>query len=429
VKRTFFFFCLLLLPLFPVYGQQQLDTKARIRAIRDAGRQGEDGIPAITPYLSDVDLSVRLEAVKALDEIGGPKTVDALVRATRDNDPEIQIRATDGLVNAYLPGYLKNGISGTISRAGNSIKAKFTDTNDQVIDPFIEVRADVISALGRLATGGASLESRANACRALGILRGRDAIPQIAEALHSKDDQVMYEGLIALQKIRDPSAGPRITFLLRDLNPRIQITAIETAGLLRATEAAPGLRDALEHASDAKVRRAAVSALGMLGDSADHALFLRYLSDKDAALRAAGAEGLGRIKNPADRPVVEKAFMNEHSMNPRLSMAFALVLLGNRDMSEFAPLRYLVNTLNNRSYRGVASAFLVELARDPAVRQAIYPALTGATKDEKIQLGAVLARSGEQDSVPYLETLQRDPDPDVAMESIRNLRTLRARLP
>ena len=76
--------------------------------------QGQDAIPKIAPYLRDIDITVRLEAVKALDDIGGPKTVDALVEAARDNDPEIQIRATDGLVNVYLPGYLKTGISGSL---------------------------------------------------------------------------------------------------------------------------------------------------------------------------------------------------------------------------------------------------------------------------------------------------------------------------
>src|SRR6185312_1524326 len=113
------------------------------------------------PYLSDVDVGVRVEAVKALIQIGGPKTLDGLVRAAADNDPEVQIRTTDGLVNIYLPGFVKTGLSGTLSRAGTSVKGKFTDTNDQVIDPYVQVRPDVIAALGKLARGGASLDARA----------------------------------------------------------------------------------------------------------------------------------------------------------------------------------------------------------------------------------------------------------------------------
>jgi HEAT repeat protein len=405
------------------------DAKQRARSVRELGKQGQDAIPRIAPFVGDNDLNVRIEAVKALVEVGGPKTLDPLLRAARDNDPEIQIRATDGLVNVYLPGYSKTGMSGTLQRVGTSIKGRFTDTNDQIIDAYVEVRPEVIEALGKLARNGASVDARANAARAVGVLRGRAAIPDLVEALHSKDDSVMYESLIALQKIRDPAAAPRISFVLRDLDEKIQIAALETTGILRNKEAAPDVRDALEHARNIRVRRSALSAMAMLGDAADHDTFVRYLNDKDDALRAAAAEGLGRLKNPADKPALEKVFNDERKMSPRLSDAFALVSLGALNTGEFSPLRYLVNTLNLRAYRGVAVAFLTELARDQNVRQAIYPSLTRATKDEKIQLSIVLARSGDRDSIPFLETLSVDPDSEVAQEGIRSLRTLRARLP
>jgi HEAT repeat protein len=341
----------------------------------------------------------------------------------------MQIRATDGLVNFYLPGYIKVGLTGSIQRAGNAVKAKFSDSNDQVIDSFVMVRPDVVQALGKVARGGASLDARANAARAIGILRGRDAIPDLAEAMHSKDDEVMYEALIAVQKIRDPSAAPRITFLLRDLNERIQTTALETTGLLRNREAAPEVRDALQHARNIKIRRAALAALAMLAEPQDRATFRQNLTDRDDAIRAAAAEGLGRIKDQADRADLDKAFNDERKMNARLAMAFALVSLGNLDTGEFSPLRYLVNTLNVRTYRDVANSYLVELTREPAVRQAVYPSMAGATKDEKIQLAIVFSRSGDKESVPYLEKISIDPDNDVAQEGIRSLRTLRARLP
>ncbi|MGA3188613.1 MAG: HEAT repeat domain-containing protein [Bryobacteraceae bacterium] len=407
----------------------QQDVKQRARAAHELAKQGEDAIPKLLPYVSDNDISVRIEAVKALDEIGGPKTVDPLVKLCTDPDPEIEIRATDGLVNVYLPGYLKTGLSGTLQRVGTSIKAKFSDSNDRVIDAYVEVRPEVIAALGKLVRTGAGTDARANAARAIGILRGRAAIPDLIEALHSKDDSVMFESLTALEKIRDPAAAPRITFLLRDLEEKIQIAALSTTGILRNREAAPDVREALQHAKNAKVRRAALTTLAMLGTPDDHAVFVTYLSDKDDNMRSSAAEGLGRIQNPADRPALDKAFKDEHKMGPRLAAAFALVSLGNLDTAEFAPLRYLVNTLNVRTYQGVALAYLTELARDLKVRMAIYPLLTQATKDEKIQLCTVFARSGDKDSLPYLETLSTDPDKDVAPEAIRSLRTLRARLP
>ncbi len=412
-----------------LFSQVPGDTKQRARTARDLGHQGEPAIPKLASYVTDTDLSVRVEAVKSLVEIGGPKTVDLLVKAAADPDAEIQIRATDGLVNVYLPGYIKTGVSGSLQRAGTVVKAKFSDTNTQAIDPYVTVRPEVIDALGKLAVSGATLDSRANACRALGILRGSAAIPQLGEALHSKDNQTIYEALVALQKIRDPSSGDRVTFLVRDLDERIQETAIQTAGLLLDKDAAPDLREVIGRGKNLRIRRAAMSSLAMIADPTDHELFLHALSDNDEGLRAAGGEGLARLKNQADLMTVEKAFAAEHKISPRLAEAFAVVDLGNLDTGEFSSLRYLVDTLNEKLYQGVALAYLVELARQQPVRQAVYPLLTGATKDERLNLGTVLARSGDKDSIPYLQALSTDPDPDLAKAGISDLRTLNARLP
>ena len=414
--------------LHPAVHAQDADARARARAVRDLAKQGEDAIPKIAAYLGDQDAEVRVEAVKALDEIGGPKTMDALVTAAKDADPEVQIRATDGLVNIYLPGYLKNGFAGSVRRVGTAIRGKFTDTNDQAVDAFIQIRPEVIEALRGILRASTSLESRANAARAVGILRGRAALPELAGALRSKDDRLMYESLVALQKIGDPEAAPRISFLLRDLDERIQTTALETTGLLRNREAAPQVRDALDHARNDKIRRSAVEALAQIADPADRARLAALLAEKDEGVRAAAAEGLGRIRNAADRPPLDKALAAERGTNARLALCFALVQLGSLEVTDLSPLRYLVNTLNQRSYKGVALAFLVELAREQRVRQGLYPILSRATPDERVGLANVLGRSGDKDSVPYLETLSMDANPDVAAEGVRSLRNLRARL-
>jgi hypothetical protein len=81
-----------------------------------------------------------------------------------------------------------------------------------------------------------------------------------------------------------------------------------------------------------------------------------------------------------------------------------------------------------KAYRNVAIAYLTEAARDPELRQAIYPILTHATRDEKTGISIVLGRSGDRDSETYLEALVKDPDPEVMQESTRSLRTLRTRI-
>ena len=397
----------------------------RPKDVRETGKSGSSAIPQLTDFLKNPSTDVRVEAVKQLT---GARALDALILATRDNEGEVQIHATDGLVNFYLPGYVQTGVGSSIKRVGGSIKGRFTDTNDQVVDPYVTARPDVVAALGALVRGGGSMQARANAARAVGILRGKGAVPDLVEALHTKDTDVLYESLIAMQKIRDESAGPKIAFLLRDLNSKVQIAAIETTGLLRNREAVPELMEVLKRAKDAKVRRAALGSLAMLPDPKSRGTYQQYLTDKDEKLRAGAAEGFARLRDPADAGLIEQAWKDEGKTSPRISLAFAMVMLGRTEISEFSPLQFLINNLNSSAYKGEALPFLTELARDSSTRKALYAPLGSATKDEKIGLARVLAASGDNESVAYLEKLSRDTDPDVAQEGLRAMRNLQARL-
>ena len=396
--------------------------------VRAIAKQGPQSIPTVAQYLNSTSVDTRVEAVKQLIALGGKDIIDPLIRGTRDNDPEVQIRATDGLVNYYMPGYVKQGLGSSIVRASASVKAKFSDTNDQVIDSFVIVRPEVVAALGQLARSGASLDARANACRALGILRGQAAIPDLIEALRTKDNRVMYESLVALQKIRDPEAGSRVAYLVRDLDDKVQSAAIETVGVLRARDALPALRDIVKHPRNTRAERSALNSIALMPDSQDRPLLRSYLNSKDDKLRAAAAEGLGRIGDPSDKADIQSAWKGEDKMLPRLAAAFGLVMDGDLGLTEEAPLRYLVNTLNSSAYKDVASAYLIEAARNPPVRNALYGPLDQGTRDEKIQLSRILAASGDEASVPYLEKMSRDQDSEVAQEGLRALRSLRARL-
>jgi HEAT repeat protein len=332
-------------------------------------------------------------------------------------------------VNFYYPDYVRTGFTATLRRVGTSIKGRFTDTNDQVIDRYVEVRPEVIEALGKLARGGVTLDVRANAARAIGVLRGRAAIPDLIAAIKTtKETQVIYESLVAMRKIGDPAASPGIAFLLNDFDERVQVNAIETTGLLQNKEALPRLIAVLSKATDKDVRRAALTAIAMMPEETSRPVFEQHLTDKDDGVRAAGFEGLARLKNPSDLDRMDRVFREEKKMNPRLSAAFGLVMLGQRELSEFSALQYLVNSLNSTAWRGVASAFLIELTRDPEVRKSLYPGMAQRTKDEKVQLAIVLARSGAEETESVLEALSRDSEPEVATEGVRALRTLRARL-
>lgn len=400
--------------------------------VRAVAKQGPSAIPTVAQYLNSTAVDTRVEAIKQLIALGGKDTIDPLIRGTRDSQSEVQIRATDGLVNYYMPGYVRQGLGSSLVRVGETVKAKFSDTNDQTIDAFVIVRPDVITALGQLARGGNGMDSRANACRALGILRGGAAVPDLTDALRTKDNRVMYESLVALQKIRDPEAGPKVVYLLRDLDDKVQSAAIETVGILRAKDALPSLRNVIANPRNKNAERSALAALALMPGSGDRALLQSYLGSKEDRMRASAAEGLGRIGalmgDASDKAALERTWHEEQKMLPRLAAAFGLTLEGDLDLGEEAPFRYLINTLNSSASREVAAAYLTEAARKNEVRNALYKPLEQGTRDEKIQLSRILAASGDGASIPYLEKTSRDADGEVAQEGLRALRSLRARL-
>jgi HEAT repeat protein len=405
-----------------------LAQEVRPKDVRDIAKDGAASIPKLATMVKNSNREVRLETVRQLTAIGTQASIDPLVEATRDNDPEIQLRAADGLVNFYYPGYVQSGIIGAFKRAASNITGRFGEGDNETIDPYVVVRAEVVSALGRLATGGGGAETRASAARGLGILRGKGAIRELVEAAHSKDTEVIFESLRAIQKIRDISAGPLVEFRLRDLDQRVQIAAIETVGLLRDKGALPVLTDVLKRSGSVKVRRAALTAVAMLPDEANRPLFTQFLADKDEDLRAAAAEGFGRLHSAEDIPMLDKAFGSEGKPAPRLSLAFALAMNGRLTPGGLGPMDYLVDSLNSSARSGQALPLLIELAREEKVRDVLYAQLPQATKDEKIGLARVFGASGDQRSVAELKKLSEDKDAAVAQEGLRALRAVQSRL-
>jgi HEAT repeat protein len=165
----------------------------------------------------------------------------------------------------------------------------------------------------------------------------------------------------------------------------------------------------------------------MLPSEQNRPIYQRFLYDKDDKMRSAAAEGFGRLKQAGDVPMLDKALKSEGKPVVRLSLCFALAMDGRAEMSEFSPLRYIVNNLSLSSYKNVAFPYLVELARDESVRRALYGPLLKGTKEEKIALAGVMARSGDKDSIARLQQLSNDPDPEISQEAVRAMQVLQAR--
>ena len=400
------------------------NPKRRMKAAQKLGGLGDpQHIPALCELLKDPVADVRATAVDSIVRVGTHHSLDPLKEATRDSVPGVQIMAVDGLVNFYKIGYVRKGFKASLKNFRRDVRNRFAEPSEVIIEPYLDVSPDVIKAIARVIDGGSSMESRANAARAAGVLRGKDALPELKEALRSKDTILILESVRAIEKIGDLKAGQSLTFLLHDLDEKVHLAVVKAMGQLAVKESIPELVGLIRTSSEKKIRRQALIALAKMPDSGQRSIFLRYLRDKDHQVRAAAAEGIGRTGEKQDLKTILDAFAKERSESTRLSMAFAAVYLG--DMSY---VRYLVDGLNSLFHRGEARPFLVELSRKPEVLSELYDPLANGTKDQKKELSDVISVSGNRESLPHLEKLTHDADSKVAQAAIRAMRNLQARL-
>ena len=385
-------------------------------------------IAALSICAQEQDAKARMKAVVALIETGGPQSLEALTPYLADPDAGVQRTAVDGLVNFYLPGYYKLGWRGRFQKATGAVTDRFTGGDDPVVPSYVTVRPEIVSGIAKVAADTASMETKAAACRALGVLRAGAASETLLGALATKNTAVLYEVMTAFEKIRNPAVAPKLFYLLRDPDEKVQIAAIQTVSLLGNKDAIEPLREAWTRTKNDRVRRALMEAFALLPEESNRALFDQHVMSNDDMLRAGAAEGLGRLKAKDDLARLKTLFEGERKIRPRLSLSYAVVNLGHTEISELSPLQYLINTLNHKAWRGVALGFLKELTRDASVRFAVHSAALQATRDEKLGIAEILGHAGAKDSIEVLEALSKDKDTEVSAEALRALRVLRAQI-
>lgn len=403
---------------------QDSDPKVREKAAKELGQEDNPAnVPALAAAIGDKDEKVRMAVVKSLIRLGSPASLAPLSKAVQDGIPEIRWLAIDGLVNFYLPGFIDTGFGGFFRSVGNKVEGLFTDVDTAVIAADVKPDPEVIRTLAGAVNGAPDTDTRVRAARALGILRAQDAVPDLLKAAFSNNVNLINAVLVAFEKIKDPSVGPRLIFLLNYPQKSVQLKAGGALGVLRAEAAIPDLEKLFQNSPDDKeVRAAALDALAFMPNKDTAPLFVKYLNDKDKRLRASSALGIGRLQDPSYTGALEKAQEPEKDAGVRLALDFALVKNGKMDS-----LAELVSNLTSRVHRGEARPYLIELARAKPVRDALRTYLFSKEADIRQNLCMVYGASGDSASIPDLEVLLRDRDAAVADEASRAIRLIRAR--
>ena len=388
----------------------------RAKAASELGKKGQSSaVPALAAALNDPSAKVRREVVVALAEIRGGESLDGLITASRDTDPQVRVVAVDALWGYYLGrapglGFITSLKHTTESRADEDVR----------IDPGVAVDPKVIAGLQVALEDTRSIEAARHAAKGLGVLMAKSAVPALVKAAHSPDEELAREALNSLGKIKDPSAGPQLLDLLQSSKKPVKQDAALTVGILRTPNAASKLQPLTQDDPDKKTRRNAFEGLAHIGDPASYDLFMRTLGEKDKTYRAYAAQGLGRIGNKRAIPELEKALLSEKDAGARLAEEFALTALGESKMGE------LVAGLGSSNWES-AVAYLIELGRQPQIAAQLPAYLHNKDADIRQRLCTVLMYVGDASSVAPLEQASKDSNNAVAAQALRALRAVHAR--
>jgi HEAT repeat protein len=266
------------------------DAAVRLIALRDAADAcTPDLLPAIDRALGDAEDMVRLEAVIALDAIGGAESVPLLIRALADTAPAIRELAARTLAENQAPA------------GAEALLAALACTSDAwaiaaLLDALKPLRTGNAAppALRLLAHADATV--RAAAVGVIGYLRLPQALPELAQL--SAGDTAAAVRLVALRALAwgpAETSAPTALVALGDAEWPIRAEAATILGRLGYLAAADALIGPLETDAHWQVREQAVAALGLLRYRPAVAPIGRCLQDPVSNLRRTAVIALGQI--------------------------------------------------------------------------------------------------------------------------------------
>ena len=381
-------------------GERRIRNQLAVEALAVAARKDEDR-------------EVRSTAVESLGLIKDFSALPEMLGALKDTQPDVRSIAARSLVALYTEhdiDFITN------RRTGWNRLNPFLDTSDhEIIESYMKVDPEIIRALGETARGDGNRDVRISAIRALGVLRGSDAIPHLADSLNA-DQDVRIEVLRAFIKIGDPTAGPHLLPFFRDSNQKVRTQAMVAAGMLKYRPAVEPLLSVYGLGPQnkgtiskmtGKVRglfsylpprdEAALWALALIGDERAEQIFVENMADKNSNRRQYAFEGLARIADPRYSDQISRLILTEGDPDVKLAQHWALYQTGTR-----AHLQYIVRKLDT-DQEGQAREYLLEIT-SPAD---LYPYIRASNKNVRQAVIDILGRIGDQATIKELEPVAR----------------------
>jgi HEAT repeat protein len=331
------------------------------KAIQKLGPRISEAVPLVAEALGDERAEVRREAAAILYHSGPAcaPALDALVKALED--PESVVRAN---------------VAGALMRLGQAVEGA--------------TKAAVPGLIGNI--GHEDAEVRKWAAYALAVAEPAALVKPLLAELESEDvlRRVEAAGRFAIAGDTAKSVVPTLTALLADDDPRMRRSAVSALGVLAAAESVPHLIGLLKDV-DKLVRASTCEAIARAGEAARPAIgaLCATLGDEDSHVRSWACQALQSLGKASIPALTELLAATKHkNSTTRVFALQAVARIAPRDERVVARLSEAIEDENGLvratavsrlSYSGPAAAPAVpalltflEKNKDPgSIREAV----------------------------------------------------------
>ncbi len=319
-------------------------SAARIQIINTLGdRRDSDSVKLLAQWAAAADRSVAEAAVAALGKIGDEDAWKALTALRKTAPSPLDPVLTEAAIRC----------AAGLAASGNDKMATAAYQSLLIPSQPAYVRRAAMQGLLQLDKDQGEL--------------------RILQAVRGSDSAVKPVAIAAVPFLRSKRASERFAAELPRLQPQEQVWLIDSLALRADLVARSAIAKSLA-APDPQVRRAAIAALGRVGDASSVALFARALANSD---------------DPEERRAIEAALIGL-SGGPPIDKA----IVGELKQSSSTARACLIGVLARRQGPVANTVFFEEADNtDPAVAQAAFRALakTAGASDLPAVLRKLLA--------------------------------------
>ena len=373
--------------------------------------------------LRNPDPQVRMSAIHLLRDAKYPEAVPPIAPLVMDPVDDIQIEAIAAELSFFLEQDVrsKKMVGFVVEKRSTALARAAFDLGPHAVWPR-QVPPELVTAL-LTAVDDDNKKVRAEAIYAAGVIAraplAAEHVERLRKSLDHYDPAVRAATAQVIARLKVASLNEPLLKAVNDSQADVRYAAMRALGAVKDASAVTALTEQLAFYRKGEGAWSALDALAQIGAKASIPVFRERLADKDAFIRRAAAEGLGRAGDSESLDALDRIANSDESATVRMAAVFAETKLGRANAGR------IIDMMSSPKVLSQGEDYLVELG--PTVAGTAVPRLQEPDADVRESMADVLGMIGDATVVPAVEAAAKDRDASVAAAARRAAARIKAR--